>query len=192
MKLLLHICCGPCSLYPLTRLRKDGLEPVGYFFNPNIHPYMEFERRVNVLMEVSRRLDFSIRWQADYGLDEWMDVIGTARLPVDRCPRCYRMRLEATAREAVAGGFDAFSSTLLYSRYQQHDKIHGVGEELAARFKVNFFYEDFRKGWVEGIEMAKALGIYRQPYCGCMFSERERYLKRANRLGDLLRSADCP
>lgn len=153
---------------------------------------MEFERRVNALREVAKEFDLLVKWQADYGLREWMDVMGTACLPEDRCPKCYRMRLEATAREAVDGGFDAFSSTLLYSRYQQHDKIRKVGKEVASRFKIDFFYEDFRKGWVEGIEMARELGIYRQPYCGCIFSEAERYLKRAHRLGNLLRSGDGP
>ena len=96
----------------------------------------------------------------------------------ERCPLCYRMRLEATAKKAREIGADAFSTTLLYSRYQRHETIRALGEELATQFGVPFLYEDFRVGWQEGIDASLEMGLYRQPYCGCIYSEQERYDKK--------------
>lgn len=98
-------------------------------------------------------------------------------LPWDsgRCRSCYRIRVEAVALEAKARAMEAFSTTLLYSRYQKHEWIKEVGLEMEERYQIPFHYQDFRPGWGQGVEKSKALGLYRQPYCGCIFSERERY-----------------
>ncbi len=94
-----------------------------------------------------------------------------------RCEHCYRMRLDAVAAETRNRGFQLFTSSLLYSKYQNHDLIRGVADEMARERGVEFYYEDFRAGWREGIVKSKELGLYRQQYCGCIFSERERYEK---------------
>ena len=176
MKVLLHICCGPCTLYPLKVLRQEGLEVVGYFFNPNIHPYQEFRRRIRALEEVSQKKDLEIIWDKNYGLRPFLRAVVFREN--HRCETCYLLRLEAAVRKAQEIGAEAFTSTLLYSRYQAHQLIREIGEDLAFRFRVPFLYRDFREGWEEGQEEARRLEIYRQPYCGCIFSEQERYDKK--------------
>ncbi len=192
-KLLLHICCGPCVLYPLEVLRAEGVEPVGYFFNPNIHPLREMERRVEALETVSEELGFHLIWDPEiYGLTHWLKLLKGRYQQSERCPECYRMRLEATARTAVANGFPCFSTTLLYSRYQRHELICQMGEEIAVKHGLSFYYHDFRQGWEQGIQAAKELDIYRQPYCGCIFSEAERYGGRLRKMEKRLLQSNTP
>jgi hypothetical protein len=95
----------------------------------------------------------------------------------DRCSHCYEVRLRHTAEQARKGFFDAFTTTLLYSRYQKHDLIRTTGEDIAREFDIPFFYKDFRAGWEEGVRLSKDMGLYRQKYCGCIFSEKERFFK---------------
>jgi predicted adenine nucleotide alpha hydrolase (AANH) superfamily ATPase len=95
-----------------------------------------------------------------------------------RCLLCYKMRLVEVVRKAKEVGADAFSSTLLYSRYQKHEVIKNMAEQLAEEHGVAFYYQDFREGWQDGIDSTIAMGIYRQPYCGCIYSEQERYDKK--------------
>ena len=183
MELLLHVCCGPCALYPLTVLKDQGIQPIGYFFNPNIHPFMELERRIAALETVSENKSFPIIWDTSgYGLKRWLEAVGDDLEPGHRCLACYRLRLEETAKKARETGVLAMSTTLLYSKYQRHEAIREIGKEVAEKAGLKFYYEDFRKGWQEGIDASIELGIYRQPYCGCIFSEAERYSKRIERL----------
>jgi hypothetical protein len=175
MKILLHICCAPCAIYPHEVLTEAGHEVQGFFFNPNIHPYQEFARRAAALTEYAEKTGLAVIW------DETYDLEGFLRLVVfreaERCRFCYQLRLAAAARAAQQGGFDAFTSTLLYSRFQNHELIRALGEAAGRHAAVPFVYDDFRRGWQHGIERSKALGLYRQPYCGCVYSERDRYLK---------------
>ncbi len=189
MELLLHVCCGPCSLYPVKVLKERGIKSAGFFFNPNIHPFRELERRINALETVSKALDFPVVWDTGgYGLKTWLEAL-EGRLDFNtRCPVCYRIRLEETARRARELKIPAISTTLLYSRYQRHDNIAAIGREAAEKQGLEFYYEDFRKGWQQGIDESLELGIYRQPYCGCIFSEAERYSKRIDRLMKRLES----
>ena len=187
MKLLLHTCCGPCTLYPVTSLRKNNINIWAYFFNPNIHPYLEYERRAHAMLEVAEKLSLPVIWDdARYNLDAWLKFIDNKWSKEERCPLCYEMRLQALALTAAKYGFDTISTTLLYSKYQQHNLIKEMGEKIAAASGLTFYYEDFRKGWQKGIDISIKLGIYRQPYCGCIFSEKERYEKRAARLAKKL------
>jgi hypothetical protein len=149
------------------------MEAEGFFFNPNIHPYREFKKRLAALEELSGKMDFTVTYHRDYGLREYLRQV--VYQENERCSICYTMRLAATARQAIQTGADAFSSTLLYSRYQNHQAIRTIGEHLGEELKIPFYYEDFRQGWQEGIEMAVEMGLYRQPYCGCIYSEQERY-----------------
>lgn len=187
MKILLHTCCGPCTLYPIETLRKDGINALVYFYNPNIHPFREYERRVEALETAAEKFAFPVLWdESGYGLRTWMKEIGTRQDPDERCPVCYSLRMKTSAKKAAELGLPAYSTTLLYSPYQRHDLIREIGEKFASMYGIKFYYQDFREGWVEGIELSKKIGIYRQPYCGCVYSEEERYSKRAKRLQDRL------
>lgn len=176
MKILLHICCGPCSLYPLRVLRAAGHEVTGFFYNPNIHPYQEYTRRLAAVNELAEKESLPIIISDDYDLEGFLANIASA--PENRCSYCYSSRLAATAATAAEQGFDAFSASLLYSRYQQHEKIRALGDTLGSQNGIRFLYQDFRPGWQEGIRLSKELGLYRQQYCGCIYSEKERYLPK--------------
>ncbi len=174
MRILLHICCANCAVYPLSRLREEGHEIFGFFFNPNIHPYQEYKKRLESVRLLEERFSLPIIYRDEYRLDEFLR--NTAFRESLRCRYCYHTRLLATAQVAKRGKFDAFTSTLLYSKQQQHALAVEIGENLSKEKGVPFYYEDFRKGWKKGIEMSLQMGFYRQQYCGCIYSERDRYL----------------
>ena len=176
MNLLLHMCCGPCSCYPVKVLREQGIEPTGYFFNPNIHPYKEWDMRLKAAEEFAARSEMKIITDKHYMLRDFLRrALAAEQVENGRCRMCYTLRLEETARYAAENGFDAFTSTLFYSIYQQHELMKETAEHFAKVYGVKFHYEDFRPGWQEGIDMSMEMGLYRQPYCGCIFSEEERY-----------------
>ena len=178
MRLLLHMCCGPCSCYPVKRLREEGIEPIGYFFNPNIHPYREWDLRRKTAKEFAEKVGMEYREDRNYGLRDFLKrVMPVEGRSPERCAVCYSLRLEEAARFGAENGFDAFTSTLFYSIYQNHDMMKKISEALSEKYGIAFYYEDFRDGWQEGIDISLELGLYRQPYCGCIFSEEERYSK---------------
>ena len=182
MKILLHMCCGPCACYPVKVLREEGVEPVGYFFNPNIHPYQEWERRLCAAREFAQKSGMEILCHDRYMLRDFLRrALSAEAVPNGRCQMCYEWRLEETARFAAEQGFDAFTSTLFYSIYQQHDLMRETAEHFAGLYGVSFLYRDFRPGWQEGIDISRRLELYRQPYCGCIFSEEERYSREIRR-----------
>ena len=174
MKLLLHTCCAPCSVYCIDSLREEGIEPTVYWYNPNIHPYMEYKARRDCLKEYTKNINVQAIFEENYGLDEFCkNVIGDLE---NRCSNyCYRVRLEQTVKYAKENGYDSFSTTLLVSPYQKHDVIIKVAEEMAIKYNVKFLYRDFRIGFREGQNKARELGLYMQKYCGCVFSEEMRY-----------------
>jgi len=173
MKILLHICCANCAIYPVKILSGEGHSLTGLFFNHNIHPYREYVQRRDTVREYAERTGLQIDYLDEYRLEEFLAA--TASDPSNRCTYCYRSRLKETARIASEQGFDAFSTSLLYSRYQKHDVIREIGEKCAAEFGIPFLYRDFRPGWNEGIRISKEMGLYRQQYCGCIYSEKDRY-----------------
>ena len=176
MSILLHICCGPCAIYPLEVLKGKGFKTRGFFYNPNIHPYQEFRRRLEAVELLSARTDVPVEYHREYGL---RDYLRTVVFKEDsRCGLCYDMRLRMAVEHAKKIGADAFSTTLLYSRYQNHEMIRRMAEELAEENKIHFYYDDFREGWLLGIDMSREMGLYRQSYCGCIYSEQERYDKQ--------------
>ncbi len=176
MNVLLHICCGPCAIYPLRLLREEGGNVSGLFFNPNIHPYTEYEKRRSTLVTWANREDLPLIVDDTYPLE----LFFTRALEdiSQRCLACYKLRLDYTAQIAKEHRFDAFTSTLLYSKFQRHDAIKEIAGQLASRYGIDFLYRDFRQGWKEGIEKSRAMGLYRQQYCGCIFSEQERFQHR--------------
>jgi epoxyqueuosine reductase len=176
MKVLLHICCAPCSCYTVAALREEGTEIEGYWYNPNIQPYTEFRKRLTTLKEYARLSILHVTVDESYDLDAFLQ--GTLPLGKDRCLFCYRLRLEKAFQHAAAAGSDGVTTTLLYSRHQRHEEIRALGEELSRTYSIPFLYRDFRKGWNEGISISKGLNMYRQQYCGCIFSEKERFQGR--------------
>jgi len=174
MNILLHICCANCAIYPLQRLREKGDEVTGFFFNPNIHPYQEYQKRLESLKRYAERAGLRMIFRDEYLLEEFLRNVSYR--PEKRCQYCYSVRLEATAQEAKKEGFDQFSTTLLQSTQQDHFLIKETGERLAEEIGIPFYYEDFRQGWRKGLEVSKAMELYRQQYCGCIYSEKERFL----------------
>lgn len=179
MKVLLHTCCANCAIYPVDRLRKADHEVTGYFYNPNIHPYLEFRRRLDTLNKYAELRDLPVLYREDYPLAGFLGAV--AADPANRCAYCYQVRLAETAKIAAGQGYQGFTSTLLYSRFQKHEEIRLAGEDLARRYGLTFIYEDFRKGWNLGVAESKRLGLYRQQYCGCIYSEYDRYAPRTGK-----------
>jgi predicted adenine nucleotide alpha hydrolase (AANH) superfamily ATPase len=150
----------------------------GFFFNHNIHPYLEYRRRLDTVVEYARRESLEVITSDEYRLEEFLAAV--AGKPDDRCLYCYASRLGKTAEAAAEMGFDRFTSTLLYSRYQKHDIIRSLGEQAGEKYGVPFHYDDYRRGWQEGIRMSKEMGMYRQQYCGCIYSEKDRYAPKTS------------
>ncbi len=173
MKVLLHICCGPCAIYPLRVLREQGHEVSGYFFNPNIHPYSEFVKRRDTLATFAKNAALPLAIDDRYELQSYLK--GALDYGRDRCLFCYRTRLAQAFTQGGESGVDAVTTTLLYSKYQRHADIVAIASELSEEYDVPFLYEDFRVGWAEGVAESKQLNMYRQKYCGCIFSELERH-----------------
>ena len=177
MKILLHICCAPCTIYPLAALSAKGHQVRGFFSNPNVHPYQEYLRRAATLETYAAKVRLPVIWDRSYPLEEFLRNL--AFREAERCRFCYYQRLSATARVARGGKFDAFTSTLLYSKFQNHELIRELGQLLVQEVGVPFYYEDFRQGWDEGRTKSAKLGLYKQQYCGCIFSERDRFRQPA-------------
>lgn len=179
MNTLIHICCAPCANRPIARLREEGVCVTGFWFNPNIHPYQEYRARRDALADYAASIGLALTVRDDYGLRDFVRAVAG---DLDRrCGHCYTCRLEETARYAAANGFASFSTTLLVSPYQDHEGIRQAGEALAERCGVRFLYRDFRPGFRQGQGKARELGLYMQKYCGCVFSEEERYARQIQR-----------
>ena len=177
MRLLLHICCGPCALYPITKLREDRFrEVVGFYYNPNIHPNAEYKRRKRALAGARRSLDFRVIYPP-YSMEEYFTKVAKKEDTPSRCRSCWELRLSRTADFARENKFDMFTTTLLISPYQDHELVKEIGIGVGHKKGIEFYYEDFRKGFRGSQEEAKKQGIYRQRYCGCVFSELERTRK---------------
>ena len=179
MNLLLHTCCAPCSVYCIDSLREENIEPTVYWYNPNIHPYMEYKARRDCLKEYTKSIEINAIFEEDYGLDEFCKNVSNALNT--RCVNyCYPVRLRKTFEYAKQNGFDSVSTTLLYSIYQKHDFIKAYCEKLAKEYGIEFLYRDFRDGFWVGHDKARELGLYMQKYCGCIFSEEEMVLTHTN------------
>ena len=174
-KILLHACCGPCAIYTVNRLRDDGFDVTGFWYNPNIHPFTEHRSRLESMCDAAKALNMPLIVAEGYDMiDYFRAVVGHEG---ERCGDCFRLRLKRTAAVARERGFDAFTTTLLISPYQEHDLLRDVGWEVASEEGISFHYEDFRPGFRESHRMSRELGLYHQKYCGCVYSEWERYGK---------------
>jgi len=172
MRLLMHICCANCALFPIRDLKSKGIEFRGLWFNPNIHLFDEYSKRLDALRRLQALWGLDIEYIDYYGLDEFVRLVHSHK--GIRCEVCYTMRLEKTAQIAKKMGLDGFTTTLLVSPYQRFELIKEIGEDIGKRHSIRFYLEDYRVGYREGVKISKELGLYRQKYCGCVFSEAER------------------
>ena len=152
MKTLMHICCAPCANRPIAALREEGIELAGFWYNPNIHPYTEYRSRKTCLEDYAREISLPLVVVNDYGLRQFVQHVADN---IDgRCAYCYRVRMEETARYAA------------------------VARAMGGEYGVEFLYRDFRPLFREGQQFARDHGFYMQKYCGCVFSEEDRYLAK--------------
>ncbi len=175
MKLLMHMCCAPCSVYPVELLRGEGVEPEGLFYNPNIHPRDEYEHRRETVIQYAGLSGLRVTYLDGFMQEAWERFTGPEE---SRCEMCYALRMDRAAAFAKEHGFDAFTTSLLVSPYQKHELIETVARQAALRHGVRFYYRDFREGFRLGQQRAKELGLYRQKYCGCIVSLGEREQKQ--------------
>ena len=176
MKTLLHICCAPCANQCVGALQQEGIEVTGFWYNPNIHPFTEYCSRKTALQAYAESIGMKLIVNDDYGLRSFVRAVYPDL--EDRCETCYRLRMDETARRAAEEGFEAFTTTLLISPYQNHELLIATAEAAAEKHGVAFLYRDFRPTFREGQQKARELELYMQKYCGCVFSEEERYRKK--------------
>lgn len=181
--LLLHACCAPCSSYVLEYLT-EFFDISLLYYNPNIFPESEYLKRVEQVKKLLSEMPLksSVRLvEGRYDPKEFFELSkGLETVPEggERCFKCYRLRLEEAAREAKKGGFDYFTTTLSISPHKNAYKLNEIGEELEGQYGVKYLYADFKKknGYKRSIELSRVYGLYRQDYCGCVFSKRQREL----------------
>ena len=179
MKLLMHICCSNCSIHPLQSLLLKKVDITGFWFNPNIHPYTEYTARMESVAKLGRLWNLELEYDDDYALDAFLQsVAGKGK---ERCSACYAMRLDRTAQAARKMKMDGFTTSLLASPYQKFDVIIEQGQKAAERHNVPFHAEDFRPGWSTSQRLSRELELYRQKYCGCIYSEMERFAQKKGR-----------
>ena len=180
----MHTCCAPCSVYCIDALRKEKIEPTIYWYNPNIHPYKEYEARRDCLKLYAEKINVNAIFEDEYGLDQFCkNVVDNVN---SRCVNyCYPIRLKKTFEYAKKNGYDAVTTTLLYSIYQNHNYIKKLMEDYSQQYGIDFLYRDFRHGFWVGHDKAIAEGLYMQKYCGCIYSEEASFLTHTNTKPDL-------
>ncbi|MBI5416737.1 epoxyqueuosine reductase QueH [Candidatus Poribacteria bacterium] len=172
-KLLMHVCCAPCLIYPIQRVsgNKKFSQITGYFFNPNIYPDSEYDLRLKTVQNYSSDNNINMIYNHDYNRDDFCKTnLGLKDESNKRCEYCYRLRIQSTAQYACKNKYTHFSTTLLFSIYQKHDIIISIAKEEEEKTGVAFYYEDFRPGWKHAVEYSRKIGMYRQKYCGCITS----------------------
>jgi len=170
---LVHPCCGPCMTGVFPELSKEK-KIYGFFYNPNIHPLNEFSARLMTAGFVASQFGFKLFVDADYGIARWLEVVKDFE---KRCFGCVYMRLKRTAEFAEEKKIKSFTTTLLVSPYHDHEYIKETGCAIAKKTGVEFFYRDFRKNYQDSIKKSKEMLLYRQKYCGCVFSQENDKVK---------------
>ncbi|MBE5985007.1 MAG: epoxyqueuosine reductase QueH [Paenibacillaceae bacterium] len=186
-RLLIHSCCAPCSSYVLEYL-SQYFEITVYFYNPNIYPPLEYMRRVEEQDRLIQEMNFvhpvTLQTGAYEPQEFYRIVEGLEKEPEGglRCFRCYELRLQEAAKIAQAGKFDYFTTTLSISPLKNADKLNEIGEKLGREYRVAYLPSDFKKknGYKRSVELSKEHDLYRQDYCGCVFSQRERQTKESS------------
>ncbi|MCK5740475.1 epoxyqueuosine reductase QueH [bacterium] len=183
-KMLLHVCCAPCSTVALERLQEDYAVTV-FFFNPNIHPKIERNKRLEEMQRLADDLGFEVLSE-EYAAKEWFDLMrGMEDLPEggERCTRCFEMRLRKTAEIVREKGFDIFATSLTLSPHKDAERINRLGHDIAVELGVGYYESNFKKmnGYQQSIKLSHEYNLYRQDYCGCIFSKKEREQQKAAR-----------
>ena len=176
MNTLLHICCAPCANQCVEVLKSENIEVTGFWYNPNIHPFTEYRARRNCVRQYAEDIGMKLIEKNDYALRPFVREV--AADIGNRCVKCYEMRLFAAAQAAKENGFDSFTSSLFISHYQNQELMKEVALRAAEEYGVEFLYRDFREVFKAGQAYAREHEFYMQKYCGCVFSEEERYLKK--------------
>ncbi len=176
--LLLHSCCAPCSSACLQRL-KDNFKITVLYYNPNIDDPLEYEKRKAEQIRLLKETGWADFLDCDHDKDAFLNVAkGLEDAPErgKRCYLCYKLRLSYTAKTAKEQGFDYFGTTLTLSPYKNADWLNEIGQNLATRYAVNYLFSDFKKkgGYLQSIQLSKEYNLYRQDYCGCVYSKKER------------------
>jgi predicted adenine nucleotide alpha hydrolase (AANH) superfamily ATPase len=175
-KMLVHLCCAPDALYVLSLL-KEEYEVCGYFYNPNIHPRQEYDLRLDETRKVARALDIKL-YEELYDDERWLAITQKFKEEPEkgrRCDVCYAMRLEKTAQKASELGFDIFTTVMSLSPWKKAESLNRMGRMFASRHGIRFLEADFKKkdGFRKSIELSKDHGLYRQNYCGCVYSKKK-------------------
>ncbi|MCX5705273.1 MAG: epoxyqueuosine reductase QueH [Candidatus Omnitrophica bacterium] len=170
-KLLLHVCCAPCLIHPFEVLHEEGFSVSGLFYNPNIHPFNEYNFRRQAIADLG--LDIEVDYP-EYKPQEFFQAVNAKEENPGRCVICWELRLRKTANTAKEKGYTHFTTTLLVSPYQDQELLESIGSSVAKAEGVEFCYRDFRSGFRKAHDEARAKGIYCQKYCGCLYSEIER------------------
>jgi predicted adenine nucleotide alpha hydrolase (AANH) superfamily ATPase len=155
-------------------LEDEGSKVFGFFYNPNIHPYQEYRRRLETVEQFAAQVGLEVIYRDEYDVVSFLREV--AFRESNRCHYCYHLRLNAAAKLAKKSRMDGFTTTLLYSKRQDHELVRQLGAEAGQEHEIPFIDRDLRQGWQEGIQKSKELNLYRQGYCGCIYSEQERYL----------------
>ncbi len=171
--MLLHSCCAHCAAYTASHWRQQGYEVSAFWYNPNIHPYTEHQQRLEAMQTLALTMELPLITTSGYDIIDYFRQV--AGHEPERCQHCFRLRLSKTAETAKAMGFDAFTTTLLISPHQKHDRLREIGQEVGGKKGVGFLYADLRKRYSDSRRMTKPLDLHRQQYCGCVYSQWERY-----------------
>jgi len=172
---LIHCCCAHCTAYTASYWRQQGYEVSALWHNPNIHPYTEHQHRLEAMNSLAQEVNLPLIVTAGYDMIEYFRQVAGHEQEPERCRYCFRLRLSKTAETARQMSFGAFTTTLLISPHQKHDLLREIGDELAKEKDIEFLYADLRKRYSDSRHMTKGLSLYRQQYCGCIYSEWERY-----------------
>jgi hypothetical protein len=183
-KVLIHVCCAHCAAYTIEHWRREGYEIAGFWYNPNIHPYSEHQHRLESMKSLAVQLNIPLFISEGYDMPEYFRRV--AGHEEERCRHCFELRLTKTAETAREKGYDAFTTTLLISPHQKHELIKEIGEKAVlqqvqgerGKKGVSFLYADLRKRYSDSRHLTKPLDLYRQQYCGCVYSEWERYSEK--------------
>ncbi|MBI3037800.1 epoxyqueuosine reductase QueH [bacterium] len=178
MTLLLHACCAPCLGGAYPAFSQDHHDILAFWENPNIHPFLEYKARLESFQAFVQTKNISaVYGNSEYGLDKFLLTLN-GDFGSSRCAVCFEIRLKSAAQKALELACEAFSSTLLISPYQNHELILSTAARVSKNLEIPFFYKDVRGMFKDTFALARENYLYRQKYCGCVFSERDRFIQR--------------
>ncbi|MDD5126494.1 MAG: epoxyqueuosine reductase QueH [Dehalococcoidales bacterium] len=176
---LIHTCCAHCAAYTAQYWREQGYQASGFWYNPNIHPFMEHQSRLEAMQKLAQEISLPLTVAESYDMPEYFRRV--AGHEADRCRCCFELRLTRAAEVACQMGIGSFTTTLLISPHQKHELIKEIGEKIAKEKGIAFLYADLRKRYSDSRHITKPMELYRQQYCGCLYSEWERYTESGNK-----------